>query len=101
MRGENVAIERTAALSSLLAQAQAAHGVYETTELQGVYDQDWPRWYAAYIVEQGIGEVVGHPVTTDDLARLLTTANDEYQQSAAKASEPWADWTARRIGAEL
>ena len=41
-------VDRIEAVTALLVQAEGAHGVYETTELHGVYDQDWARWYAAY-----------------------------------------------------
>lgn len=33
----------------LLEEAAAAHGVYETEQLNGVYDEEWPTWYAAHM----------------------------------------------------
>lgn len=33
----------------LLTGAAAAHGVYETEQLDGVYDEEWPAWYAAHM----------------------------------------------------
>ena len=33
----------------LLTEAAAAHGVYEAEELDGVYDEEWPAWYAAHM----------------------------------------------------
>ena len=45
------------AIEALLAEAEQAHGTYEATVLQGVYDQDWPRWYAGYAVEHGVAEI--------------------------------------------
>lgn len=54
------AVER---IEVLLRSAAAAHGVYEETELGGVYDQDWPRWYAEHIArslaEQGLEITTG------------------------------------------
>jgi phosphoserine phosphatase len=32
-----------------LKQAAAAHGEYETNELNGVYDEQWPEWYAEHM----------------------------------------------------
>ena len=87
------------AVSALLAEAMEAHGKFEETELNGVYDQDWPRWYAAYAVEHGIGSLVGHTVTADQLAQFLASSNVDFEQS--KIDEPWADYTARRVNAEL
>jgi hypothetical protein len=93
--------DRIAALETLLGQTEAAHGAYETTELNGVYDQDWPRWYAAYAVEHGIDGIVGRAVSADELAELLTVSWTELEESIPKPSEPWTTSTARRLAAEL
>ncbi len=37
-------------LEQLLREAEAAHGEYEQS--LGQRDEDWPAWYARYIVEQ-------------------------------------------------
>ena len=93
--------DRIAALEALLGETEAAHGAYETTELNGVYDEEWPRWYAAYAVEHGIGEIVGHPVNVDDMATLLTASWSELQQTDPRPSEPWTSFIASRLAAEL
>ena len=93
--------DRIAALEALLAETEAAHGAYETTELNGVYDQEWPRWYAAYAVEHGIGEIVGHSVRVDDLAARLTASWSELRRTDPKPSEPWTTFIARRLASEL
>ena len=41
----------TALILDLLQKAAAAHGVHEANDLGGVYDQDWPQWYAAHMVK--------------------------------------------------
>ena len=96
-----MAEDRIRAIDALLAETGAAHGVFETTELNGVYDQEWPRWYAAYAVEHGIGDLIGHPVSADRLAEYLRSTNVEFEQTEPKPTEPWAAYTARRIAAEL
>ncbi len=88
-------------LTALLAKAGAAHGEYEETELNGVYDKEWARWYAAYAVEHGLGELVGHAITTDQLAEFLARSNVEFETSEPKSTEPWAAHTARRLAREL
>jgi len=93
--------DRTEAVSALLSETEAAHGVFETTELNGVYDQDWPRWYAAYAVGHGIGDLLGHPVAADTLARSLARTFDEFKGAEPRPTEPWATWTARRVATEL
>jgi len=41
--------ETTRVLLELLKQAAAAHGLHEEQELGGVYDEQWPEWYAAHM----------------------------------------------------
>jgi len=91
----------TAAIEALLVLAAQAHGVFEEAELQGVYDQEWPRWYATYAVEHGLGALVGHPVTIERLAEFLAATNVDYETTEPELREPWATYTARRITAEL
>jgi len=93
--------ERIAALEALLTETEKAHGAYETTELNGVYDQEWPRWYAVYAVEHGLGEIIGRPVSADELADFLTTSWSALQQADPKPSEPWTTSLARRMAEEL
>ncbi|MFD4957957.1 hypothetical protein [Microbacterium sp. NPDC058389] len=38
-------------LRELLIRTAAAHGAHERDDLGGVYDEDWPRWYAAYMAQ--------------------------------------------------
>jgi hypothetical protein len=89
------------AIAALLVEAEAAHGTYETTQLGGVYDQDWPRWYAQYAVEHGIGERIGREVAPERLARLLSSSFDEFERADPKPAEPWATYVARRLSREL
>jgi len=89
------------ALTALLARTGEAHGVYEESELNGVYDQQWPRWYAGYAVDHGIGTLIGHDITADELARFLASSNADLERIEAAAREPWPAYTARRIAAEL
>ena len=89
--------DRTEAIQELLVAAEKAHGVYEATELNGVYDEDWPQWYARYAVDHGIGDLVGREVETDRLARLLSTGFDDFKQVQPDSSEPWSAYLARRI----
>jgi hypothetical protein len=96
-----MADDQIEAINALLVETMEAHGTFEATELNGVYDQEWPRWYAAYAVEHGIGELVGHAVTVDELAEFLASRNVEFEKTEPKPNEPWAAYTARRISAEL
>jgi hypothetical protein len=93
--------DRTAAVEALLVEAEQAHGRYEATELDGVYDQEWPQWYAAYAVDHGLGELLGHDVTTDELAALLARGFAEFDGTEPKPAASWSTHIARRIASEL
>jgi hypothetical protein len=95
------AVDRTEAIAALLAETETAHGAYETTELKGVFDQDWPNWYAAYALEHGIADLIGRPMTADELAGFLASAFVAFKQIKPEPSEGWAAHTARRIAVEL
>ena len=96
-----MAADRIEALNALLVETQQAHGAYEAAELNGVYDQDWPRWYAAYAVEHGISALAEHDITVNELAAFLASSYAELQQTDPAPAEPWAAYTARRVAAEL
>ena len=93
--------DRIDAVRALLVEAEAAHGVYETTELGGVYDQAWPAWYSRYAVDHGIGEQLGHSVSTESLAELLARAFADFNEADPAPGASWAVYMARRIAAEL
>jgi len=38
-------------LAKLLKEAEKAHGEYESGELGGKRDENWPEWYAEYILK--------------------------------------------------
>jgi hypothetical protein len=46
---DDSAVDLTAVILDHLNQAATAHGVHEATELAGVYDEQWPEWYAAHM----------------------------------------------------
>ncbi|MBI1258768.1 MAG: hypothetical protein GC204_14965 [Chloroflexi bacterium] len=94
-----MASDRVDEITQLLEQAGQAHGSYEQAELKGVYDQNWARWYAGYVVERGISALLGHVVTVDQVARFFTTSFATYERD--KPADSWAAYTARKMQAEL
>jgi hypothetical protein len=38
-------------LAKLLKAAAKAHAKYEKEKLNGVYDKDWPKWYADWMLK--------------------------------------------------
>jgi hypothetical protein len=82
-------------IANLLDKTLAAHSLHEQRELNGVYDQEWPAWYAAYLVEHGIGELLGNAITAEQLARLLKQYDVEYR--AQPRPEGWPDYYAAQL----
>lgn len=80
---------------ALLGRAGAAHGEYEVRELGGVYDQQWPQWYAAYLVEHGLRELIGVTVTVDEVSAWLSACDAAYK--AERPSVGWPTFYARRV----
>ena len=96
-----MATDRAEAVAALLVQAEGAHGAYEATELNGVYDKEWPTWYAGYLVQHGLGDLLGHEVTTDRVAEFLASKYAEFEETDPKPRQPWPAYIASRMVAAL
>lgn len=84
-----------AQIAALLSQAGSAHHQFEQTILKGVYDQEWPAWYADYVIRHSLQELLPVPVTTEQLSRFLAENYELYKQENSKLG--WADYTAQQI----
>ena len=84
-------------MQALLNNTEAAHGTYESTELNGVYDENWPQWYATYAVEHGLGATLGRDVGADRVATFLSATFAEFEAADPKPAEPWSAYMARRM----
>ena len=94
--------DRVEGIAALLARTEEAHGAFETSELNGVYDEAWPRWYAAFAVDHGLAELLGHAVSADDVAAFLSAGYAAFEaRPEATPDEPWAAYIARRMADEL
>ncbi len=51
----------TEILTDALKQAETAHGIYEAEVLGGVYDTEWPQWYAEHVTRTL--DAAGHRLT--------------------------------------
>lgn len=86
-----------AAIAALLRQAGAAHGEYEERELNGVYDQHWPDWYAAYLVQHGLSGLLHRGLSAEQLSMQLKQCDEAYQRE--QPGEGWPEFYAGRLGA--
>ena len=85
------------AVAALLSQAETAHGIYETRVLGGVYDEEWPAWYAAYLLDHSLGEHLAGTENLDvaNLATMLMRLATDYERG--KQENPWPDVYAHGI----
>lgn len=91
--------ETNRAVAALLSDAGAAHSVYEERELNGVYDENWPEWYAAYLVQHGLGDVLNREIAIEVLSQVLRQADEAYKQEQPGIA--WPDYYAPRIVQQL
>ncbi|MFN8456324.1 MAG: hypothetical protein U0401_16925 [Anaerolineae bacterium] len=82
-------------IAQLLSQAGSAHHVFEQTVLKGVYDQEWPHWYAEYVVEHGLGQLLEREVTVEQVSRFFTENYEVYKKENSVLG--WADYTAQHM----
>jgi hypothetical protein len=85
----------TLKISALLSQAGSAHHQYEQTVLKGVYDQDWPTWYADYAIKNGLVELLNQAVTVEQISQFFRQRNEDYKRE--NPSQNWADYTAKKM----
>ncbi len=85
-------------IAALLSQTGAAHGEYEERAHGGKYDEDWPQWYAAYLIEHGVNDLIGgSALTVEQLSALLKQLDEDYRRE--KPADGWPVYYARRIAA--
>jgi hypothetical protein len=87
--------ERKARVVQLLEAAAAAHHEYEVQELDGMRDEGWPHWYAAYLLENGLSEMLSPALNQGALAEFLADSHEQFD--AEKQEENWQTYTAGKM----
>jgi len=89
------------AVAALLSEAETAHGAYETNVLGGAFDEEWPAWYATYLLDHGLSDRLPGAQSLDvpSLTTMLTQLAADYEQG--DKAGPWQDVYAQRIVAEF
>ena len=80
------ALEST--IAALLEEAETAHGGYEADSLSGD-DPEWAAWYAAYLLEMGLRDLLPRSVAGDP--DTLTERLKELH-AALQDDDPRGDW---------
>ena len=91
----SVTQETATQIAALLSQAGEAHHEYEQNQLGGKYDQNWPTWYAEYVIKEGLGKLLKREVNTEQLGQFLSQSNEEYQKE--NPSQSWAEYMAGKL----
>jgi hypothetical protein len=85
-----MADELAAAIAALLEETQTAHAVHEAETL-GSYDEQWPAWFADYLLEHGLPALLPHAIAGDGSRDRLSTRLLDLQ-AAFERDEPGGDW---------
>jgi hypothetical protein len=92
----------TETVLAALEQAATAHGVHEAEELGGVYDQEWPRWYAEHMAQTlAAGD---HRVGADALQAALedaAAAHAVHEERIGAEDPDWRQWYAVHMTPQL
>lgn len=82
-------------LKNLLERAGQAHHAYEQEQLNGERDEDWPRWYAAWLLENGLQQQITPPPNQEKLADQLAQITEDHKAAGSEAD--WAEFAALRL----
>jgi hypothetical protein len=86
-------------VESLLTQTEQAHGQFEQTILNGIYDRDWTIWYANDAIDRGIEKVLNRAISGEQLSQFLSQSYELYK--AEQSQKTWAADTAQKLVEEL
>ena len=82
------------AIIELLEAAGTAHHHFEQEELKGQFDEDWPLWYAAHLLENGLANIITPPPNQIELSQLLAKITALHEQAK---DVDWNEFAAQHI----
>ncbi len=85
-------------ITDLIVKTSWAHHEYQETVLNGVYNVNWAPWYASYLIENGLGELLGYNIDKETLTKFLVDVDKKYQLE--KPNQKWPVYYALQL-AEL
>ena len=89
--------DRIAALEALLAETEAAHGVYETTELNGVYDPTGRAGMPDTPSTTASARSWGARSPPTSSRGTSTTCGTSSSSADPRPTDPWGTYLARRL----
>ena len=91
--------DKVTRIEELLSRAGEAHHKFETEALKGVRDEKWALWYAGWLVDNGLHDVVAARRKPEEWAKVLTRLAEEHKK--AGTDQPWNRFYAAGIVREL
>ena len=97
MDNENRA-DRVRRVSSLFSQTAGAHRQYEIEQMGGERDEEWAKWYARYLTENGLFDLLGTEAGERAENRLQESlVRLDQHHRAHDADAKWEDYYARYL----
>jgi hypothetical protein len=93
--GHDMNHELELGIAQLLRRTGSARGQYETTVLNGVYDENWASWYADWAIKHGLNDLMGTAFHADDLGEVLFTLSEEHTRDSHGLG--WPEFYAKRL----
>jgi len=91
--------DQASRIAALLGQTAEAHREYEIQALGGENDDNWPEWYAQYLRQNGLGDLLdgmpGRERVVDALEENLRRADESFL--AGGGGENWPAYYAEFI----
>lgn len=84
-----------ARIARLLTQARAAQHEHEKTQPQGRGEPAWEDWSAKFLIEQGVQDILGAPVTSGQLRESLVQATESHRKEQTGLG--WAEYAAAKL----
>lgn len=83
------------ALADLLRRTQSAHHEHQENDLGGKTNEDWPQWYAQFLIENGIADFISKKPKQADLSSFLKQSYERFEANAGKGD--WGNFVAGEI----
>ena len=94
-----MAADQVSQLVSLLTKTGAAHRDYiENIEKVDV-DYRWPVWYATYLLDHDLEEILGVEIDRASLAGFIAEMDGVYKESTSE--ESWQEYYAQKLLFEM
>lgn len=83
------------ALADLLRRTKSAHHDHQVNDLGGKYNEDWPQWYAEFLIDNGIADFLASRPKQANLGAFLKQSYEIFEASGGQGD--WSDYIASEL----